>query len=151
VLSPVTVATDVTEPTLTTLWLRETRWLRTIRSVNPAGFGTLVITFTSPWLLASALLAHDVSGVAHPLMELTLLGNLAVGVVARVALHARSARFSRTFWRDLPLLPLRDTLLVLQWLAAAFGSRVVWRGVQMQVVNRMTQARAPMTEISDGG
>jgi ceramide glucosyltransferase len=92
-----------------------------------------------------------VSGVAHPLTELTLLGNLVVGVVARVGLHARSARFSRTFWHDLPLLPLRDTLLALQWLAAAFGSRVVWRGVQMQVVDRMTQPRAPMTEISDGG
>jgi ceramide glucosyltransferase len=151
VLSPVTVATDVIEPTLTTLWLRETRWLRTIRSVNPAGFGTLVITFTSPWLLAGTLLAHNVSGVAHPLMLPTLLGNLAVGVVARVVLHARSARFSRTFWRDLPLLPLRDTLLALQWLAAAFGSRVVWRGARMRVVNRMAQPPASMTEISDGG
>jgi ceramide glucosyltransferase len=66
-------------------------------------------------------------------------------------LHTRSARFSRTFWRDLPLLPLRDTLLALQWLAAAFGSRVVWRGAHMQVVNRMSQPPASMTEISDGG
>jgi len=110
VLSPVMVATDVIEPTFTALWLREMRWLRTIRSVNPFGFGGLFITFTSPWLLTGALLAHNVhhGGAAHPLMGLMALSSTVTGVVARVLLHARSARFSRTFWRDLPLVPLRE-------------------------------------------
>ncbi len=40
-----------------------------------------------------------------------------IGIVARVLMHAHGARDLRTFWRDLPLVPLRDVLLMLQWLA----------------------------------
>jgi len=89
-------------------------------------------------------------GAAHPLMGLMALSSTVTGVVARVLLHARSARFSRTFWRDLPLVPLRDTLLALQWLGATFGSHVVWRGAQIPVINRVTQTRTSMMGISDG-
>ncbi|MEW6344544.1 MAG: bacteriohopanetetrol glucosamine biosynthesis glycosyltransferase HpnI [Pseudomonadota bacterium] len=153
VLSSVMVATDVIEPTFTTLWLREMRWLRTIRSVNPAGFASLIITFTSPWLMAGALLAAGLSGGegAHPAMALTLSISTVTGIIARILLHARSARISRTFWRDLPLVPLRDTLLALQWLGAAFGSHVVWRGARMSVVNRVAPPPRPIAEMSDRG
>jgi ceramide glucosyltransferase len=160
VLSPVMVATDVIEPTFTTLWLREMRWLRTIRSVNPSGFASLVITFTTPWLLTGAALAVGLNsgligggdrGLADPLMALLLSISTGAGLIARVLLHARSSRISRTFWRDLPLVPLRDTLLALQWLGAVFGSHVVWRGARMSVVNRVTQPRTSIVEISDQG
>jgi ceramide glucosyltransferase len=164
VLSSVMVATDVIEPTFTTLWLREMRWLRTIRSVNPSGFASLIITFTSPWLLVGALLAMRLdsgviggasgalgAGGGHPLMVLTLSISTFTGMLARVLLHARSARISRTFWRDLPLVPLRDTLLALQWLGAVFGSHVVWRGARMSVVNRVAQPRTSIVEMSDRG
>jgi len=65
-------------------------------------------------------------------------------------LHARSARYSRTFWRDLPLVPLRDTLLALQWLGAVFGSHVVWRGARVSVASRVRRRRTSIMEISDG-
>ncbi len=157
VLSPVMVATDVIEPTFAMLWLREMRWLRTIRSVNPSGFMSLIITFTSPWLLVGALLASELrSGFiggsgAYPVMALMLSASTAMGVIARILLHARSARISHTFWRDLPLVPLRDTLLALQWLGAVFGSHVVWRGARMSVVNRVAQQHTSIMEISDRG
>ena len=157
VLSSVMVATDVIEPTFVTLWLREMRWLRTIRSVNPSGFASLIITFTSPWLLVGALLAAGLTsglvggGRADSWMALTVSTSTAIGMIARVLLHARSARISRTFWRDLPLVPLRDTLLALQWLGAVFGSHVVWRGARMPVVNRVVQSRTSIVEISDRG
>lgn len=154
VLSSVMVATDVIEPTFTTLWLREMRWLRTIRSVNPPGFGSLIITFTSPWLLTGALLAASLGGgndgaSGHSIMAFTLWASTVTGMIARILLHARSARYSRSFWHDLPLVPLRDALLALQWLGAVFGSHVVWRGARMTVVNRVTQPRTSIVEISD--
>jgi ceramide glucosyltransferase len=121
VLSRVIVTTDVIEPTFRALSQRETRWLRTIRSVNPLGFAFLFITFPSPWLLASASVT-------------------ACGFVARVLLHLRAARHQRTFWRDLPLVPLRDTLLALQWLAALFGSHVVWRGARVPVAQSASRS-----------
>jgi ceramide glucosyltransferase len=155
VLSPVMVATDVIEPTFTAFWLRETRWLRTIRSVNLPGFAFLFITFTSPWLLIGTALLLSVSKgdgtTAHPFMSLTLSIDIVTGIITRILLHARSARISRTFWRDLPLVPLRDTLLALQWLGAVSGSHVVWRGARMSVVNRVAQPRTSIVEMSDRG
>lgn len=155
VLSPVMVATDVIEPTFTSLWLRELRWLRTIRSVNSPGFASLFITFTAPWLMIGAALLLGMNNgdgaTAHPWMALILWISTLTGTIARILLHARSARYSRSFWHDLPLVPLRDTLLALQWLAAVFGSHVVWRGVRMSVVNRVTQPRASIMEMSDRG
>lgn len=156
VLAPVLVATDVIEPTFRTLWLRETRWLRTIRSVNPAGFASLFITFTSPWLVLGAL-AHWLllasAGAAAPgagmRAALAALGTSTVGgIIARLALHARSSSSLAEFWRDLPLVPLRDALLLLQWLAAAFGSHVIWRGVRVPVANPDGVAAAEMSGVA---
>jgi ceramide glucosyltransferase len=134
VLSDVVVATDVIESDLASLWHRETRWLRTIRSIEPFGFAFLCLGFTTPWLLTSALLGlgfeHGTDAsqtIADTIVDLST----SLGLSARLVLHWRSARSWRAFWRDLPLIPLRDMLMWLQWLAASFGSSVVWRGVRI--------------------
>jgi ceramide glucosyltransferase len=139
VLSEVVVDTDVTESAFSPLWLRETRWLRTIRSINPLGFAFLFITFTSPWLVIGGLLALGVAGHGGSAREMVLVVSTAVGALARIGVHARGSRDMHTFWRDLPLVPLRDALLALQWLIAAFGSHVIWRGARMPVVARVAE------------
>ncbi|SAK89690.1 bacteriohopanetetrol glucosamine biosynthesis glycosyltransferase HpnI [Caballeronia ptereochthonis] len=134
VLSEVVVATDVIERDLASLWRRETRWLRTIRSINPLGFAFLCLTFTTPWLLTSALLGlgfENGPDLAQSAADTLVDLSTSFGLSARLLLHFRSARSWRAFWRDLPLIPLRDALLCLQWLAALFGSSVVWRGVRI--------------------
>ncbi|SOE73732.1 ceramide glucosyltransferase [Burkholderia sp. OK233] len=161
VLSRVMVATDVIEPTFFALWQRETRWLRTIRSVNTLGFAFLFITFPTPWLVAgawlTASLANGPSGGLHLWAALASGACTAAGFAARMLLHLRAARHKRTFWRDLPLVPLRDTLLALQWLAGAFGSHVVWRGARVPVEASASTTRAKalgvmdVMETSDGG
>jgi ceramide glucosyltransferase len=94
------------------------------------------------------------------------------GLAARLLLHLRAVRhnvalpcafpgeaaasLARAFWRDLPLLPLRDTLLLFQWLAAAFGSHVTWRGARVPVGSSRSAAGArplrsmDVMEASDG-
>ncbi|MFM0193137.1 bacteriohopanetetrol glucosamine biosynthesis glycosyltransferase HpnI [Paraburkholderia strydomiana] len=176
VLSRVMVATDVTEPTFAELWQRETRWLRTIRSVNPLGFAFLFITFPTPWLVAGACLSAGfgtgANGGAPGWSALVGAAATMAGVAARLLLHLRAARhevalrcpfpgatadsLARAFWRDLPLLPLRDTLLLFQWLAAVFGSHVTWRGTRVRVgSSRSTTRTRPLRsmdvmEASDG-
>jgi ceramide glucosyltransferase len=159
VLSRVMVATDVIEPTFASLWQRETRWLRTIRSVNPLGFAFLFITFPSPWIAAGAWLTGSLAvgpydGV-HLWAALASAACTAAGFAARMLLHLRSARHERRFWRDLPLVPLRDMLLAAQWLAGAFGSHVVWRGARVPVgggsAPAARSAALRVMETSDGG
>ena len=160
VLSRVMVATDVIEPTFSALWQRETRWLRTIRSINPLGFSFLFITFPTPWILAGAWLTASAaasSPAAHLGAVLMGAASTALGLAARLLMHLRSARHERTFWRDLPLVPLRDGLLALQWFAGAFGSHVVWRGARVPVgpVTQTTARKGALNvmdvaEASDG-
>ena len=161
VLSRVMVATDVIEPTFSALWQRETRWLRTIRSVNPMGFASLVITFATPWLLTgawlSASLATSPCHGAHNASALASAAGTAANLGARLLLHLRAARHERTFWRDLPLVPLRDMLLALQWCVGAFGSHVTWRGARVPVETSAAVRRGARVnvmdamEVSDGG
>ncbi|MFP3564476.1 bacteriohopanetetrol glucosamine biosynthesis glycosyltransferase HpnI [Paraburkholderia sp. SIMBA_030] len=159
VLSRVMVATDVIEPTFGSLWQRETRWLRTIRSVNPLGFAFLFITFPSPWIVAGAWLTGSLaagpSDGVHVWAALASTFFTAAGFAARMLLHLRSARHERTFWRDLPIVPLRDSLLAAQWLAGAFGSHVIWRGARVPVGGGSAPAARSralrVMETSDGG
>jgi ceramide glucosyltransferase len=122
VLSDVVVGTDVTEDSLAALWAHETRWLRTIRSVDRAGFAGIFFTFTWPMLLLGVALAPQA-----PLLALVLAGALARSVLAGSARAALRA-------------PLRDTLLLAEWVAALFGSRVRWRGQILSVKDMPTRS-----------
>ncbi|AKJ68129.1 glycosyl transferase [Pandoraea thiooxydans] len=146
VLSDVMVSTDVVEPDFGTLWARETRWLRTIRSINPGGYAFLFITFASPWLLMAAWLGYGWAA-AVPLGWPARLaaGSLWLGLAARLAVHALGSRSARHFWHDLALVPARDALLALDWLIALFGSHVRWRSAQMRV-----NSHTNTLEITDG-
>ncbi|MCA8224494.1 bacteriohopanetetrol glucosamine biosynthesis glycosyltransferase HpnI [Burkholderia sp. BC1] len=139
VLSEVEVATDVIEASFGPLWHRETRWLRTIRSLNPAGFAFLFITFTAPWLAIAAALALKLDGTVAGMVAGVAA---AAGTFGRLVLHARGEDGWRAYWRDLPLVAVRDTLLALEWLVAAFGTQVVWRGARMTVVGGERAAAA---------
>ncbi|RUL74846.1 bacteriohopanetetrol glucosamine biosynthesis glycosyltransferase HpnI [Dyella choica] len=132
VLSDVVVGTDVGESQLKDLWSHELRWLRTIRSIAPAGFAMTFVCFASPLLgLGLCLAPGPTSG------SLALLGG-----AARVLLHFLQRRFSdRAFaWHEVLLIPLRDTLLLMEWAAALAGWQVRWRG---QVLHARGDGSAP--------
>ncbi|GAB2567819.1 bacteriohopanetetrol glucosamine biosynthesis glycosyltransferase HpnI [Dyella jejuensis] len=132
VLSDVVVGTEVTESSLAELWSHELRWLRTIRSIAPAGFAMTFVCFTSPLLLLGLCLAPGwVTG------SLALLGG-----GARVLLHFLQRRTSdEAFaWHEFLLVPLRDTLLLLEWAIALAGWQVRWRG---QVLHARGGGSAP--------
>ncbi|WP_244816436.1 bacteriohopanetetrol glucosamine biosynthesis glycosyltransferase HpnI [Caballeronia sp. Lep1P3] len=152
VLSGIVVTTDVIENRFAPLWHRETRWLRTIRSVNPAGFLFLCLTLTSPWLLTSALIgvSLDTSGadLVQSIADTIVDTSTSLGLSARLLLHWRCARSWRHFWWNLPLIPLRDALMCVQWFAALFGSNVNWRGARVPIgdVRDAYRAEAPVSD-----
>ncbi|MFC3652475.1 bacteriohopanetetrol glucosamine biosynthesis glycosyltransferase HpnI [Dyella humi] len=132
VLSDVVVGTDVAESHLKDLWAHELRWLRTIRSIAPAGFAMTFVCFTSPLLLLGLCLAPGPASV----------GLAALGGGARVLLHFLQRRISdRAFaWHEVLLIPLRDALLLMEWAAALAGWQVRWRG---QVLHARGDGSAP--------
>ncbi|WER49183.1 bacteriohopanetetrol glucosamine biosynthesis glycosyltransferase HpnI [Cupriavidus sp. WKF15] len=109
VLSDVVVTTDVTETRLAELWTHELRWLRTIRSLNPAGFAFTFITFTWPMLVLGVALSPTPAMLAVAL----------AGLVARCTLAGSLSAAVRS--------PLRDVLLLAGWGSALAGRQVRWR------------------------
>lgn len=120
VLSDVMVGTDITETDLPGLWSHELRWLRTIRSISPAGFAMSFVCFTWPMLALALWLSPTTPCVALA----------CAGALARVARYGvawpGTARRSR--WRDVWLTPFRDALLLLEWAGALIHWRVHWHG-----------------------
>jgi ceramide glucosyltransferase len=117
VLSEVRVCTDVTEGSLGALWSRERRWLQTIRSLHPAGYACSCITFTLPMLALGLWLAPTAGN-----------GALAVaGTGARLAIYMRRPAPGIPAPGHAAWAPLRDCLLLLEWLSAFAGSTTRWR------------------------
>jgi ceramide glucosyltransferase len=120
VLSDVTVSTDVVESRFADLWAHELRWLRTIRSIEMAGFAWVFPAFSFPVLFLGLLLART---------ELCAVLALA-GAAARLVLHyeQRKARLEACSIGELLLTVPRDFLLLAEWATALTGWQVRWRG-----------------------
>jgi ceramide glucosyltransferase len=123
VLSHVVVDTVVCETTFKQLVRHELRWLRTIRAVNPFGYGFLFLTFGVPVAALGSLLAEGSS---------VTLGMLGVTTLARCLLHVRIRRpgVPVTY---LLLLPLREMLSLGLWGWSFITRRVQWRDACLDI------------------
>jgi ceramide glucosyltransferase len=98
------------------------RWARTIRASRPSGYAGLLFTFTSPWAALALILTRG---------AIWAWGLLTAALIARAGMALVTARFvlrDRRFLAWAWLLPVRDFLAVLVWLAGLVGSKIVWRG-----------------------
>lgn len=136
VLSDVCVGTDVTEDSLRALWGRERRWMQTIRSLNPLGYACAFITFTLPVLALGLSLAPTAWNAALAL----------AGAAARIGLHWRQPAPGVAAPGHARYAPLRDCLLLLEWLSAFAGTSTRWRQHRLPIDTGHAPARAP-----DGG
>ncbi|MCA3185382.1 MAG: bacteriohopanetetrol glucosamine biosynthesis glycosyltransferase HpnI [Cupriavidus sp.] len=130
VLSEMVVETDVIETSLPALWRHELRWLRTIRSLSAPGFHFMFVTFTWPMLLLGCLLA--------PLPVVFAIA--LAGALARCAMAGSPARAV--------MAPLRDALLLAEWVAALGNGHVHWRG---HVMTTIDSPGLPATAEAPGG
>jgi ceramide glucosyltransferase len=129
VLSPYLPETVQQEPTERALLAHETRWMRTVRALAPAGFAFLFISFSLVvQFVALLLLSVDppLAGRLSVLLIVTVAARLAVSWVQRRGQPLVPLS-------DLWLLPLRDVLLCWVWARALFTSHISWRGGQFEV------------------
>jgi len=125
VLSPVVVETEIADEGLRAHVSRELRWMRTIRTVEPLGYAFMGLSIYLPVALLGALLAWP-SPWALGLATLALFGRVGIHLEQRRRAGARLGY-------DLPLIPLRDGLLLAEWIAGFVGRGVSWRGRRYRV------------------
>jgi len=103
------------------------RWARTIRVSRLWGYTSLPLTFTFPWALSTLFLAHGATW-AWMLFGIAVLARGAMAVtIGKYILHDRKVLPS--LW----LLPLRDLLGVIVWVAGWFGQTIRWRGQRFRL------------------
>lgn len=120
VLSDHVVATQLHHSGPAALIEQETRWMRTIRALQPLGYGFLFITLSLPLAILGTLAAW--SGPAT-------VGILGTTLTARFILHIIQNRcYEKESWKNFWLLPIRDIMNVYIWIRGFANGPVHWRG-----------------------
>ncbi len=122
VLADTVVDTHLPDYTFGAMFQHQLRWARTVRDKRHWGHLGVLVTYALPWGVLAALFAKGA------LWSLVLLGCVAVlRMLSAWVLCGPVLHDSRTL-RDLWLVPLRDFLGVLIWVATYAGNTVIWRG-----------------------
>jgi|SRR5450432_2140381 len=126
-LSEVVVETFLPAYSWRGFWDHQLRWVRNVRDLRGWSYLGAGVTFGVPWALLGvaaargSMLAWFVLGTT-----LALRGWMAWVLGVRVA---RDRQVLRLFW----LIPLRDLMGLLVWLAGFLGDTVVWRGSRFRL------------------
>ncbi len=119
-------------------WNHQVRWSRTVRLCRPLSFMGLIFTHGLPWAVAAALVAPT---------ESIALAYLAAYLVLRlVTAWTVGVRVSgdETVRRKLWLVPFRDAIHFVVWLASFASNKISWGGEQFTMrEGRMTPLPRP--------
>jgi ceramide glucosyltransferase len=121
-LSEVVVETYLPSYRWREFFAHQLRWARGVRDARSGGYVGLIFTFGLMWALV-AVAASRAALWAWSLLAFMLFLRFAVAaIVGRGILKHRQIR------RDAWLIPLRDLLAVVVWIASLRGHTVTWRG-----------------------
>ena len=98
------------------------RWARAVRACRPFGYAGLLFTFALPWALLALVVSWGAAW-AWKLLALALLSRLAVAYAVGWGV-LRDRQVFRGFW----LIPLRDLVAPLVWIASFASWKVTWGG-----------------------
>ncbi len=129
VLSDVVVETHLPKYDLSGFLAHQMRWARGVRDSRKGGYVGLVSTFGLMWALLNLIVSH-----AEP-WSWAVLGGVALLRLAVALAVGRGALQDRTLLKNLWLLPVRDLVAVLVWLASFAGHTVTWRGDRFELKN----------------
>jgi ceramide glucosyltransferase len=110
-------------------WEHQVRWARTVRLVRPASFFGLIVTHGLPWALAAAVVAPNAW--------------ISIGYVASYLVLRLTLAWAAGVWgvgdevlrRKLWLVPPRDALHFVVWVAGFTSNRVKWGGIEYAIEN----------------
>src|SRR5262249_9786672 len=108
----------------------EMRWAIGLRNVRPAGYVGMLFTHGLPWALAAAIAAVTVGwwGIGAGYLLSYLILRLTVAWTAGVwGLGDRG--IAGKLW----LVPVRDAISAVVWVAGFFSDKIQWRGLEYRV------------------
>ena len=103
------------------------RWARTIRDKRKAGYFGMLFTFGLVWAIAGAVLAGGAWWSVSVLLAVVIARFTGAFLLCSRVLD------DHVSLRNLWLVPLRDGVGVLVWLASFGGDTVIWRGEKFQL------------------
>jgi ceramide glucosyltransferase len=126
-LSHETVWTMYPALSLREFWEHQVRWARTVRLVRPASFLGLIVTHGLPWAIVAALVAPN-GWVAAAYLVAYVFPRLTVAWLVGVR-GLQDDVVRRKLW----LVPLRDGVHFVVWLAGFTSNRVKWGGIEYEI------------------
>jgi ceramide glucosyltransferase len=104
------------------------RWARGVRDARPGGYLGLLFTFGWQWALLAVLTSFGTPRAWGLLLFALVLRCLVAWTVGWYVLRDRQMRF-------LLLVPVRDAVAVLIWIASFASNTVTWRGDRFRLKN----------------
>jgi ceramide glucosyltransferase len=129
VLSDVVVETHLPAYDLRGFLAHQLRWARGVRDSRAAGYVGLVSTYGLMWALLGLIAAHGAPW-SWAVLGTTALLRFAVAVAVGSCV-LKDTRLLRNLW----LLPVRDLVAVVVWIASFAGHTVTWRGDRFVLKN----------------
>jgi ceramide glucosyltransferase len=108
-------------------WEHQLRWARTVRLCRPLSYAGLIFTHGLPWAVLAFLIAPGFTLGATYLAAYLVLRLLMAWTVGVWGVRDETVR--RKLW----LVPLRDAIHFVVWLASLVGDRIVWGGIAYTV------------------
>lgn len=134
-LSDVVVETYLPAYRLRDFFTHQLRWARGVRDARAGGYFGLVFTFGILWALL-AVAASEGALWSWPMLASTLFLRYAVALMVGGKV-LRDRQVLKYAW----LIPLRDLVAVVVWIASLGGHTVIWRGDQFTLKNgKLTRA-----------
>jgi ceramide glucosyltransferase len=128
-LSDVVVETYLPPYRLPEFFAHQLRWARGVRDARAGGYLGLVFTFGLLWALLAVAASRAAFWACCALAVMLLLRLAVAWVVGRGVLQDRQVL------KDVWLIPLRDLVAVIVWLASLGGHTVTWRGDRFRLRN----------------
>jgi ceramide glucosyltransferase len=108
-------------------WQHQVRWARTVRLCRPLSFAGLIFTHGLPWAVLAALIAPAPWIAAAYLLAYLVLRLIMAWTVG--VWGVRDDVLRRKFW----LVPLRDAIYFVVWLASFGSNRIHWGGEEFRM------------------
>jgi len=139
VLSREAVWTMYPAQTLRSFWDHQVRWARTVRLCRPLSYVGLLLTQGFPWSLLAALVAPTKRIAAFYLLAYLILRFAMAWTVGIWGVRDEFLR--RKIW----LVPLRDAIHFVVWLASFGSNRIRWGNVEYAI------RKGRMVPVAGGG